>query len=235
MPTLRLYDFPTSPFCVKVRALLRHKQLAFKTLNAISPPHWFQLQTKGTGKVPSLDWDGEFIVDSARIAREVERRCPQPRALPEDPAQREEHDRLEHWIDGDFHGPALWSHWIDPEGWPGVRKRFPRGPIGALAAHAYRARIRNELTRQGTALKTPEQIEADMRRMLDFARDRLGSADWLFGEQPTVCDFAWYSQLLFLRRSARGARVLLDYPTLTAYWRQVHARYGDVPAPAAWR
>ena len=33
----------------------------------------------------------------------------------------------------------------------------------------------------------------------------------------------------------RGGRVLKDYPTLTAYWRQVHARYGDTLPPPAWR
>lgn len=235
MPTLRLYDFPTSPFCIKVRAVLRHKQLAFETFNAIAPRHWWRLQREGVGKVPALDWDGEFVHDSARIAREIERRCPTPPALPADPRCHDEHDRLERWADEDLHAPALWSHWIDAEGWPAVRGRFPRGPLGAAAAHGYRARIAGQLRAQGTGRMAPAQIEAGLRSMLDVARERLGDAPWLFGEQPTVCDFAWYGQLLFLRRSPRGGRVLKDYPTLTAYWRQAHARYGDTLPPSAWR
>lgn len=231
----RLYDFPTSPFCTKVRALLRYKQIEFKTVNALSAKHWWRLQRHGGGKVPALDWDGEFISGSTRIAQLIGQQRPTPVAWPLEPEQRREHDALEHWIDEPFHFLALWCHWQDAEGWAAVRGRFPPGPLGFAVAHAYRLRIRGQLRRQGTGLKTPGQIEAELRAMLDTASRRLGESTWLFGEQPTVCDFAWYGQLLFLRRSPLGGRLLQGWPTLNTYWRNAHAQYGDALAAATWK
>lgn len=235
MPQLRLYDFPTSPFCIKTRALLRYKGLPFERLNAIAPRHWLRLQTQGTGKVPAIDIDGEFITDSSRIARVLEQRFPTPTALPSDPEQRIEHDQLERWIDDVFHMPALWAHWVDPQGWPHIRGRFPAGWLGSLAANGYRRRIRGQIKARGLMLDDPSEMEAEMRRLVDTASRLLGTRTWLFGEQPTVCDFAWYSQLQFMHRSIRGKQVMRGQTELQRFRRQVHDQFGDLLPPAAWQ
>src|SRR4249919_506362 len=95
---IALYDWPVSPFCMKVRAVLEYKGLPYEKRPALSHATEIFKRSK-VGKVPALDIDGELIVDSTDICHELERRFPEPSVLPNDPRDRARSHALEDWTD----------------------------------------------------------------------------------------------------------------------------------------
>lgn len=216
MAELILYDFPTSPFCAKVRAVLHYQGAAFRAVDATRPGHWMALR-RGTGKVPALAINGRLVFDSTDIAHELDALHPQRPVLPGDPQDRALCHLLEDWCDEALYFPALHRIWLDPAHDAIVRRRFPPGPLGALAWRAYRARVRRQLVGQGTARKPLEAIRRDLARDLQALADRLDGRRFLLGEQVWLCDFALFGQLRFLDFSADGRDLLARHPRLAAY------------------
>ena len=66
MGKIVFYDWPHSPFCMKVQAILDYKHLKYECVNPLSARG--TLNRRGTGKVPAIDIDGHFITDSTDIA-----------------------------------------------------------------------------------------------------------------------------------------------------------------------
>ena len=86
---IRLFDWGPSPFCLKVRAILDHKQVEYERRNVLGPA-LVELWRRGRiGKVPALEIDGALVCDSTDIAHELERRFP-------DPARRQVHRHQDH-------------------------------------------------------------------------------------------------------------------------------------------
>src|SRR3954468_3876414 len=56
----------------------------------------------GQGLVPVLDYDGEILVESMDIVRELDRRHPEPPLYPHDPAEVED---FVDWFDNSWKGP----------------------------------------------------------------------------------------------------------------------------------
>ena len=65
---LIFYDWPYSPFCMKVKAILRYKRVPFASVNPLGAA-FSDIRRRGKiGKVPALDLDGTLIADSTDIA-----------------------------------------------------------------------------------------------------------------------------------------------------------------------
>ena len=114
MAAIVLYDWGPSPFCMKVRAVLAHKGLPYT-------------------KVPALDVDGEFLVDSTDIAHELERRFPTTPILPAAARERALCHALEDWSDESLYFFGLYYHWHEPAGRRQAAAYFARTWLGRLA------------------------------------------------------------------------------------------------------
>jgi len=89
---IKLYDFPSSPNCQRVRVVLEEKTLAYDTVRVDLPkkeqkePEFLKLNPRG--KVPVLV-DGETVLYESRIINEyLEEQYPEPPLMPKDPARR---------------------------------------------------------------------------------------------------------------------------------------------------
>lgn len=215
-PKLVFYDFPSSPFCIKVRALLHWKGLRFTAVDPLEMRHWLQLQRHGTGKVPALKIDGRLVSDSSAVALELERLAPDRPVLPAAAHARALNHALEEWADEAIYFTALYHLWLHPAGHAQVAGLFGRGLLGRLSYHFYLHRIRQQLRGQGTARKPRVQIEQDLLQHLDSAQALLAPHAFLLGDQPQLADFALFGQLAFLLRS-RASR-----PAMLARTRLVH-------------
>jgi glutathione S-transferase len=92
-----LYDWPASPFCMKVRALLDYKSIDYDRINILSSA-WFEVRRRGKiGKVPALEIDGDLVCDSTDIAYKIEELTPNPPIIPADPYQAALCHALEDW------------------------------------------------------------------------------------------------------------------------------------------
>lgn len=221
--TLRLLDWPWSPYCIKARAILDYKGLPYTRVHVLGPAYFELLRRGRAAKVPALDLDGRLIEDSTEIAYALETLAPSPAILPADPRQRALCHALEDWSDEALYWPGLHFQWIDPEGTPLVKAAFGGSVLGTLALPLFRYRVRQQLRGQGTGRKAPEQIARDLERSLDAIEALLSPGPWLLGEGPYLCDFALLGQLLYLSRPPKSAPMLAARPNIVAFLARMKA------------
>ncbi len=77
MSRIVLHQWEISPFCHKVRKILQHKQLVYVTKNYNGLLALKISKLSKSGKLPVLEYEGEWIQDSSDIAEFIERRYPQ--------------------------------------------------------------------------------------------------------------------------------------------------------------
>ncbi len=208
------YDLPTSPFCIKVRALLHHKGLSFNVVNALQPRHWLALHRRSLGKVPALQIDGRWVSDSTDIAYELDRLFPHAPLVPQGGRAAALSHAIEEWADESLYFVALHFLWSDPQHAGAVRPVFGDGLIAHLASALYRRRMQRQLWGQGTGRKSPAHVAADLRRHLLQANALLADAPFLLGYEPWLCDFALFGQLSFLLGASASRAQVQVYPRL---------------------
>jgi len=212
---IALYDWPVSPYCMKVRAVLETKGLEYEKRPAMK--HFTEVYRRGgVGKVPAIDIDGDFLVDSTDICHELERRFPEPSILPSDRRDRALCHALEDWTDEALYFFGLYYNWYEPTGRALARKYFARTLVGRLAFPPYLSRVKSQLRGHGISRKSPSHVRADLERTLGAIEDLVGD-QFLLGDRPYLCDFALCSQLKYLALGATTKTVIDDRPALRAY------------------
>jgi glutathione S-transferase len=214
---LRLFDWAPSPFCMKIRTILRYKGVRYERVAVLGPSFMELLRRSKVGKVPALDVDGRMLVDSTDIAHEIERLFPEPAVLPSDPRLRGLSHALEDWADEALYFLGLYFQWIEPRGRPLLRKAFGSSPLGLAARLFYQRRIEAQLRGQGTGRKDLKQLAADLGREFAALAAMLGEQPFLLGDRPYLCDFAVNAQLVYMSRPPGSAELLRDFAALGAY------------------
>ena len=91
VPMIRLYHFPLSPFCRKVRLTLAEKRLE---VELVEERYWEQdpefLRRNPAGKVPVLKMDTKLMTESQAICEYLEETVPNPALMPRDAETRHE-------------------------------------------------------------------------------------------------------------------------------------------------
>lgn len=64
---IQFYDWPWSPFCMKVRLILDFKRLPYDRVNPLARRGF--RRRRGTEKVPAVEIDGAFVTDSTDSSR----------------------------------------------------------------------------------------------------------------------------------------------------------------------
>lgn len=102
-PMIRLYHFPLSPFCRKVRLTLAEKKLE---VELVEERYWEPtpdfLRRNPAGKVPILKIDARIFSESQAICEYLEEAYPTPALMPRDADARYEVRRLCAWFDDKF-------------------------------------------------------------------------------------------------------------------------------------
>lgn len=211
-----LYDWPPSPFCIKVRAVLERKGLSYERLPALR--HLRELRSRGgTGKVPAVVIDGEMLVDSTDIVYALERLVPEPAVLPSTPAARARCHVLEDWCDEALYFLGLYHHWREPSGRRQAQRYFAKSLVGRVAFWPFQMRIARQLDGQGIGRKSPEHVARDLARSLDAIEELLRESPFLLGDAPMLCDYALAAQLTYLTRAPATRRVLDERPATSAF------------------
>jgi glutathione S-transferase len=213
---IAFYDWPYSPFCMKVGAILDYKGLEYRRINPLA--HVRDISRRGKiGKVPAIEIDGMLIVDSTDIAYALEERFPDPPLLP--PAV---HDQgfchaVEEWADESLYFIALYYRWYEREGRKPIARVFGKSLKGRLFYRFYLRRILNQIRGQGTSRKPPGHVARDLERHLGAVEALLTSGPFVLGEKPYLCDFALWGQLNYLNRTPVGSSLIQSRPPITAF------------------
>jgi glutathione S-transferase len=233
MPELVLYDWGPSPFCLKVRAILDYKGLAYQRRNVLGRA-LLDVRRRGTGKVPALAIDGALVTDSTDIALAIEHLAPSPSIVPATPRDRALDHVLEDWADEALYWVGLYYQWWDPAGAAMVPAAFGENLLGRAAFQLYQRRVRGQLVGQGIARKPEAQIRGDLERHLASIEQLLGGRRFLLGDAPMLCDFAWLGQLVYLSRTPVGGAALASRPAIAGFLDRMKAlRAGAAPVRAA--
>jgi glutathione S-transferase len=169
---IELYDNPFSPFARKVRMVLAHKRIPFRSIDALAKEHEGDLiRVNPRAEVPVVN-DGGFIVsNSSEIVAYLEDRQPEPRVFPSTPkgrAQARYWERLsDSFVDSVIHDISIWM-------WP-THQRKDEPPEGLLEAG-----------------------RRDLEEFLKMMESALDGAGFLCGEL-TVADLAIFPHLSSLK------------------------------------
>ncbi len=204
---LHQYDF--SNFAEKARLMMGFKGLAWRAVEIppIAPKPRLTPLTGGYRRTPVLQDGADVWCDTRLIARELERRVPQPSFFPSKTSGAA--DAIAWWAEQQFMRPtALYVSGINadhmPEGLHADRAKLHGLPMPSIEA------VRK------AAFRNLQLVRPQVKWIADMLSDgRL----YLLGDLPCIADFATYHVVWFFRgRHIDCREVLAPYPRLLA-WR----------------
>jgi glutathione S-transferase len=162
---IRLYHFPLSPYCRKVRLTLAEKKLE---VELVEERYWEAspdfLRRNPAGKVPVLKVDNRVLSESQAICEWLEETIPQPPLMPRDPDLRFEVRRLCAWFDDKFHND--------------------------VTSKLLYERVNKKVMGQGYPdSKNVKMGATRIKYHLDYMTWLLDQRRWLAGDQMTLADF----------------------------------------------
>ncbi len=210
MSGLILHHYPTSPFAEKVRLILGHKQLAWKSvfIPMIMPKPDLTALTGGYRKTPVLQIGADIYCDTALICDVLEHLAPTPTLYPE--ALKGAARIVAQWADSALFTAAM-AYNFQPAG---VAQVFAGAPAeGVQAFVADRAAMRG-----GAARMASSDAAATYKSYLRRIASMLHGQDFLFGAQPCVADFAVYHPLWFTQERTPALAGIFDATPEVKAW-----------------
>ena len=216
MSDLILHHYDFSNFAEKARLMLGFKRLAWRSVEQppILPKPLLVPLTGGYRRIPVLQDGADIFCDTRLIARELERRVPEPTLFPA--GTRGHAEAIAWWAEHQFMRPvALFVSGINAE-------HMPAG------LHEDRARLHGLPPPSLEAVaKAAERNRHLVRPQLAWLADMLADGrPYLLGEVPCLADFAAYHVVWFFRGRHIDCRAeLAPFPRLLA-WRDRLAAIG---------
>lgn len=208
MSEIVLHHYPTSPFAEKMRSILGHKKLTWRSVDIppILPKPDVQALTGGYRRTPILQLGADIYCDTALICDVLEHLQPQPALYPE--PSKGMARTLAQWADGTLFWTAM-AYNFQPKGamevFGGMAPDY--GARFAEDRKAMRVNMTNLRAADATAA-----YKSYLRRISDMLDDR----PYLLGDVPCIADFSFYHPLWFTRvRTPSMAGILKLVPAVT--------------------
>ncbi len=212
---LILHHYPASPFSEKIRLVLGHKQLAWKSVHIpqVMPKPDVVALTGGYRRTPFLQVGADIYCDSALICDVLEHVQPEP---PLYPAHLRGVSRVfAQWADSTLFWAAM-GHTMQPRG---AAHLFRDAPEQAPAFAADRKAMRTNMT-----VLRPADATSAYRSYLRRIASMVEEHDYLFGAEPCVADFAAYHPLWFTRHQVPVmAEILAATPAILEWMDRLSA------------
>jgi glutathione S-transferase len=213
MAELILHHYPMSFFAEKIRRILAYKELPWRSVEQpmVMPKPDLTPLTGGLRRVPVLQIGADVYVDTACIARRLERLHPEPACIPAEQAALA--SILEDWADRRFASQVAPSVIMD---------LLPLLPPGALEDRAKMSPMLSEQMLRANAPHAMSQALASMDRL----DTQLRSRRFLLGDAFTIADAACFHPIWFLARSERLFEAVTTRPNLAGWYGRIQG-FGD--------
>src|SRR6187549_3538300 len=96
---IKLFNSQTSMFCEKVRVVFALKKVPYEVIDVRADERKSLLEYTNQRKVPTLNYNGESVIDSTVISARLEKDYPQNSIYPDGPANKGLCLALEDWSD----------------------------------------------------------------------------------------------------------------------------------------
>ncbi len=197
--TYRVHGMMQSYFTRKMTGYLDYKGIPwlFRRFPGVSP----EAAAAGfSGGVPVVETpDGEFMWDSTPMIHHLELCFPEPAVLPADPVQRFLCYVVEDVADEWLYRPAVGTRWHFEEnaavgGFELARDIAVKAPVPCDQAHAaVRAHVRSSCPPLGVTADTIQLwVDDVLRPWMRVLGAHLAHRPYLFGERPSLADFALF-------------------------------------------
>jgi len=223
---ITLYQFPAVPgqeslssFCVKAHRLLAYKGLEYDVEVLVSGRDVAGVNP-GVNKLPVVDVDGRRVIDSSRIAAELERLRPDPALFPDDPDQLCLAHFLEDWADEALYWFLVYSRWcVEPhfEAFAADALTLAPRPLRKTVGRLLRRGLKKALHAQGLGRFQWDVVATQLQGHLDQLVHRLAKGPYLVGDRLTVADLAVFGviQGLHTPQLSQTRAMIEARPTLT--------------------
>ena len=213
-PDLYLHHYPMSPFAEKVRLMLGHKGLTWKSVivPSIAPKPDVVALTGGYRKTPFLQIGNDVFCDTALIAEALEHLAPTPSLYPE--GHKGLNRTVAQWADTQLFWTAM-GYNLQPAGLAQVFAGVP--PEAAKAFGADRAAMSAGMARIRPA-DGAAAYRSYLRRLSDMLNEQGGATPYLLGSAPSLADFAAYHPLWFTATRVPALAGILDATPAVKDW-----------------
>lgn len=218
MPEIVLHQWEISPYCGKVRRILRFKGLPFSTLEYSGVKMLQTGRLSAVGKLPVLEYDGELIQDSTAIAEYLERKHPEPPLYPKTGMAAHLAHVFEDWADESLYWYEVYFRFMYPEAADKAISVIQEGRPAyekSLLLAAAMPMMKHKLKQQGIGRYAPEQVTQHFMAHLEHLEGILAAQLWLVGESCTIADIAVGSQLAEVLRTSHLASAFERFPALS--------------------
>ncbi|MEN2975851.1 glutathione S-transferase family protein [Tistrella bauzanensis] len=213
MTQIILHHYDNSPFAEKARLMMGFKGL---TWQSVIQPVWApkpQLTplTGGYRRTPVMQIGADIYIDTNLIAEELERRHPSPTLFPENGT-----------ASGGWGGLVAYALWAERMlFWPAVRyamawnaEKMPQELIDDRAR--MNGAPRGDVAKMKAAIPL---FKEQLHNALAVLDDALGQGSlYLFGDEPSLADFAAYHPIWFLENNGRKVGgVMAEYLNAQAW------------------
>jgi glutathione S-transferase len=208
-----LHQWEISPFCHKVRMMLRFKGIPYRVENYNGLRALKASRLAPSRQLPVMDWGAERVADSASIAAFLDQRVPSPPLYPPNAADAALARRYEDWA-----GSSLYHYQV----YFRVDYAVPRALAVELMcagrpawervvfAPAFNRQLRAKVDAWGLTRRDGAAIEAAFLRIVDDLDTTLRDSAWLVGNACSIADLAVGAQIEeVLRTSTLSDRIRL--------------------------
>jgi glutathione S-transferase len=226
MPKVVLHQWEMSPFCNKTRRCLKFKGVEFTVVDYNGLLARKAAALTPVGKLPVIDWDGERVHDSTRIAHFLDDKIPKPRLYPTDPQELAAARLWEDWASQSLYFYEIYFRMLDPVSLERaldlVCKGRPRWERSVLK-FVFQRRYPKKLAQQGLARMPRADVERAFFDMIDAIDMLLEGRAYLTGLSNSIGDISVAAQLEELVRTSDLAPQVLARPRLKAWLERVSA------------
>lgn len=215
-----LFQFAASPFCDKIRRVLRYKQIPFSLHDWPIPEIGGIAQKNPAGKLPILEIDGKTIADSTDIALEIEKRHPKPPLLPADPLDRARALALEDWADESLYFYEMSTRFGEQDFDNNLGKLIPPEMHAAMGP-MLKEMLKTTTVTQGVGRKSPEHLARDVERLFGAIEDMQAATGFVVGKELSLADIAICCQAECIGDSTIGKKALAPRPRLAEYFQRI--------------
>jgi glutathione S-transferase len=218
---ITLHQFAASPFCDKVRRVLRYKRIAFEIHEWPIAEIGDIAQKNPAGKLPFVEIDGDTIADSTTIALEIERRFPKPALLPVDRAERARALALEDWADESLYFYEMTTRFGETDFDRNLPKLLPEESMRLAMGAMVRNLLKTTTVAQGIGRKSTAELVVDVDRLFGAIEEMQAASGFVVGKDLSLADIAIVCQAECIGDSTIGKQALADRPRLAAYFERV--------------
>jgi glutathione S-transferase len=230
---ITFYTFPGtthvesfSPFCMKVEVYLKLQQLEYERV--LGDP-----RKAPKGKMPFIVDGDTKVADSAAILTYLEAKVKSPLDAGLDAEARARAHVIRRTLEESLYFAALWSNWIDDEGWA-----MWGGKIAAMMPAAVRwflpglirGKVRSSLVGQGVGRHSKEEIYAHGRHDVEAVATLLGDRPYFLDDRLRTVDvvaYAFFANLLYREVPSPLTEAVSSRPALVSFVERVAARVKD--------